>query len=38
MNKKHHFGNKYSPYLSKKKKNKGNIKALRIKNVPNKVS
>lgn len=38
MNRKNYCGNKYRPYLSKRKKNKGNILALRKDNVPKKVS
>lgn len=38
MNRKNYLGNKYRPYLSKKKSNKGNILALRKENVPRKVS
>ncbi|KAL4083865.1 hypothetical protein QTP88_029181 [Uroleucon formosanum] len=36
MNRKDYFGKKYRPYLSKKKKNKGNILALRKENLPKK--
>lgn len=38
MNRKDYFGKKYRLYLSKKKKNKGNILALRKENLPKKVS
>lgn len=38
MDSKNYRGKKFRPYLSKKKKNKGNILALRKENAPKKVS